>query len=79
MIESDWPANKPAYEGTPITLTAVLTGFENKSYTLQWQHTTDGENWIDEPNANEIQFTYVMNDTTAKYTWRVVALNVTNK
>lgn len=75
-IDSDWPAGKPAYEGTEITLTAKLTGFEGKEYTLQWQYSTDLENWIDEPGANGITHTYTMNETTANYTWRVIARNV---
>jgi uncharacterized repeat protein (TIGR02543 family) len=75
-IESDWPAGKPAYEGTEITLTAKLTGFEGKEYTLQWQYSTDLNNWIDEPGANGYDFTYIMNETTATYTWRVVAKDV---
>lgn len=75
-IESDWPAGKPAYEGTEITLTAKLTGFEGKEYTLQWQYSTDLENWIDEPGANNITFTYIMNETTATYTWRVIAKDI---
>ncbi len=75
-IESDWPAGKPAYEGTEITLTAKLTGFEGKEYTLQWQYSTDLENWIDEPGANNITYTYTMNETTATYTWRVIAKDI---
>lgn len=75
-IESDWPAGKPAYEGTEITLTAKLIGFEGKEYTLQWQYSTDLENWIDEPGANGIDFTYIMNETTATYTWRVIAKDI---
>ena len=75
-ITSDWPAGKPAYEGTPITLTANLSGFEGKTYTLQWQYSTDLENWTDAVNANEVTFTYIMDATTATYTWRVIARNV---
>ena len=76
QIESTWPAGKPAYKGTEITLTAKLTGFEGKEYTLQWQYSTDLNNWIDEPGANNITYTYTMNETTATYTWRVVAKDV---
>jgi hypothetical protein len=72
-ITSDWPEGEPAYEGDMITMTAELIGFENLDYTLQWQHSTDKQEWIDEPGANGTSFTYEMNETTCQYTWRVVA------
>jgi uncharacterized repeat protein (TIGR02543 family) len=78
-ITSDWPEGKPAYAGTLITLTANLTGFENKIYTLQWEYTTDGENWNAQPNENNVTMTYEMNETTAQYCWRVVAYEIRNK
>ncbi len=59
MVESDWPAGKPAYAETEITLKAVLTGFENKDYTLQWQYSPDNrETWVDIPGANGMTDTY---------------------
>ena len=79
VITSDWPSGKPAYTGTEITLTANLTGFENKNYTLQWQHSTDLENWIDEPGATSINFKFVVDAITGQYHWRVVARNVEDK
>lgn len=79
VITSNWPEGKPAYAGTEITLTANLTGFEKKTYTLQWQYSTDLETWIDEPYANGINFTYEMNETTENYTWRVIANNIQDK
>ena len=72
-LTSDWPADKPAYAGTMITMTAELIGFEGLDYTLQWQHSTDKKEWEDEPGANGISFTYELNETTCQYTWRVVA------
>lgn len=79
VITSDWPDGKPAYVGTKIKLTANLTGFDNKDYTLQWQHSTDQETWIDEPGANDIDFTFEVTETTGQYTWRVVARDVRDK
>ena len=72
-LSSDWPAGKPAYVGTKITLTAEMIGFENVDYKLQWQYSTDKKEWIDEPGANGDSFTYELNQTTARYIWRVVA------
>ena len=77
-ITPDWPEGKPAPSGTMITLTAGLHGFEDlvegEDYILQWRYSTDLENWIDEPGAHGITFTYELNVTTATYTWKVVAV-----
>jgi uncharacterized repeat protein (TIGR02543 family) len=79
-ITSDWPQGKPAYDGTRITLTANLTGFENKDYTLQWQYSDDNrETWNDQPGENGMTMTYEMSKTTANYIWRVIAKDVTDK
>jgi len=72
-LTSDWPAGEPAYAGTMITMTAELIGFENVDYTLQWQHSVDNKEWINEPGANDTKLTFELNETTVQYTWRVVA------
>ena len=72
-LTSDWPADKPAYAGTMITMTAELIGFENVDYTLQWQYSVDGKEWFNEPDATGTTFTFELNETTVQYTWRVVA------
>ena len=82
-ITSDWPEGKPAPSGTMIELTAHPSGFdglvEGVDYILQWRYSTDLQNWIDEPGANEITFTYELNTTTAQYTWKVVAVEPPEK
>ena len=79
-ITSDWPEGKPAYAGTPITLTANLTGFENKDYTLQWQYSPDArQTWVDIPGANKMTYTYEMSAAVSDYIWRAVARDVKNK
>ena len=76
-ITPSWPNGKPAPNGTIITLTANLVGFDNlvegKDYILQWQYSVDLETWTDEPKENGHTFTYELNAETALYTWRVVA------
>ena len=76
QIVSDWPKGKMGYVGAKITLTAKLIGFEKKTYTLCWQYTTDGENWVDVPDSNTITYTYILDETTTLYTWRVVARDI---
>ncbi len=71
-ITSDWPEDKIAYPGAEITLTATTTGFgDNVQY--QWQRSVDHTNWEDVPDANEITYTFILDDSTAQYSWRVVA------
>ena len=82
-IVSDWPENKPAYAGTMITLETEITGGEDKDYTLQWQYTVDGENWENYKEGTEDgtgeTMTYEVNEETASYIWRVIAINVKDK
>lgn len=78
-ISSDWPIGKMGYVGARITLTASLTGFEGRKYTLQWQYSTnpsDPDSWIDVPDAHDITYTYTLDETTTRYTWRVVAQDI---
>ena len=75
-ISSDWPLGKAGRVGDRITLTAELSGFENKEYTLRWQYSTDLENWTYVPNANDITYTYTLDETTTHYTWRAVAEDI---
>ena len=76
-ISSDWPAGQTGYVGAQITLTATLTGFENyEHYVLQWQYTEDGNTWYDIPGANEITYTYTLDEATTNYNWRIVARDV---
>ena len=88
-IESDWPEGKPAYAGTKIILTAVLTGFENKDYRLQWEYSLDNKktwtaiNDSDNPDidtkAYDDKMEFIMSETTGKCIWRVVAVDIKNK
>ena len=71
-ISMDWPSDKIAYPGAVITLTAHLEGF-SENVELQWQHSTDQNNWIDVEGANEITHTFTLDAETATYYWRVVA------
>ena len=75
-ISSDWPMGKMGCVGDRITLTAELTGFENKEYTLRWQYSTDLENWTYVPDAYGITYTYTLDETTTNYTWRAVAEDI---
>ena len=73
-ITSDWPEGKPAFKGTKITLTAHVEGFEGQEYTLQWQWSEDLVNWNDIDGENGETFTYVLDEETTKYHWRVAVI-----
>lgn len=75
-ITSSIPSGESVIFGTEITLTAELTGFEGTEYILQWQHSTDRNNWVDQEGANGLQFTYTLDDETIQYIWRAVAVDV---
>lgn len=75
-VASSWTEGQIAFAGDEVTLTATLTGFEGKEYKLQWQYSTDHQNWVDQEGANEPTYIYTLNDETAQYIWRVVALDV---
>lgn len=59
-------------EGTIVTLTAKLTGFENDEYTVSWQYTPDGgATVIDVEGANELSHSFPITVENADYLWRV--------
>ena len=45
-------------------------------YTLQWQRSSDRQNWENIPGENGTMFTYELNDETAQYVWRIIAEDV---
>lgn len=53
---------------------AELTGYEGLDYTLQWQMSTDNENWEDIPDANEPQMDLVMTEENSRLFWRVTVM-----
>ena len=71
-IHSDWPEGRIAYPGAKITLTATAVGFEG-NVRFQWQRSAGNDVWEDIPGANGITYTYILNNSTAQYVWRVVA------
>lgn len=58
-------------EGTPLTLTAHLTGYDDVEYELQWQQSEDGSNWDDIEGENDLDYTVILTEDNAGYLWRV--------
>ena len=65
--------------GGDMVLTAVLTGFEDLNYTLQWQFSTDNANWADVDGATGSTLRVQMNEEHRDYFWRVSVDNISWK
>ena len=65
--------------GGDMVLTAVLTGFEDLNYTLQWQFSTDNANWADVDGATGFTLRVQMNEENRDYFWRVSVDNISWK
>ena len=65
--------------GGDMVLTAVLTGFKDLNYTLQWQFSTDNANWADVDGATGSTLRVQMNEENRDYFWRVSVDNISWK
>ena len=61
-------------EGDQITMTSELRGFrDDESVEYQWQvDRGDGLGWVDVNGANRFKYTFVANEETIKYSWRLI-------
>ena len=69
-IQLSW-GDEEAAVGSTAHFTAVLHGYENVEYTLQWQHSTDSENWENVENATDGTYSVVATKENCHDTWRV--------
>ena len=69
-IQLNW-GDEEAAVGSTAHFTAVLHGYENVEYTLQWQHSTDSENWENVENATDATYSVVATKENCHDTWRV--------
>lgn len=65
--------------GGDMVLTAILTGFEDLNYTLQWQFSTDNTNWANVDGATGSTLRVQMNEENRDYFWRVSVDNISWK
>lgn len=72
-VTTTHPADEPVEYGMELTLVAQVSGAEEGEYTIQWQYSTDMENWVDVPGANSLTYTFTANGETVTYAWRAVA------
>ena len=57
--------------GEEATIVAVLHGYDNAVYTLQWQTSVDGENWVDVPGATESRMTVIVTEENYLNYWQI--------
>ena len=69
-IQLSW-GDEEAAVGSTAHFTAVLHGYDNVEYTLQWQHSTDSENWENVENATDTTYDVVATKDNCHDTWRV--------
>lgn len=62
------------YFGETATLIAVLYGYDNAVYTLQWQTSPDDVNWTDLENGNESRYTLTVTEDNYDNYWRIQVL-----
>ena len=68
-FEITWDA-APAL-GETAHFTAVIEGLEGYTYTLQWQRSAEGEEWLNLDGETEIQMDQVITEENAAWFWRV--------
>ena len=69
-IYASWNNETPAFGGT-VTFVAVLSGYDNLTYDLQWQQSEDNSAWADIDGANELRYTVQVTKANYKDFWRV--------
>ena len=65
--------------GGDMVLTAILTGFEDLNYTLQWQFSADNANWANVDGATGSTLRVQMSEENRDYFWRVSVDNISWK
>lgn len=78
-VSTNMTERKTCREGDLIVIRAVLHGFENDAYTLQWQYSPDrGTTVYDLPGENDIEYAYFLTEENYGYMYRVVVYDNTN-
>ena len=57
--------------GDKVTLYAILYGFEDDIFTLQWQQSEDGENWTDIEGETFNTYEFTLTEENLDLSWRM--------
>ncbi len=69
-IYYSWNNEEPALGGE-VTFIAVLYGYDNLEYTIQWQQSADDVNWYDIADANDTHYVETITRENYRDYWRV--------
>ena len=69
-VYANWEGDK-LYFGDDMTLSAVLNGYDNAVYTLQWQQSADASTWTDIGGATGASMTVQVTEENYLNYWRV--------
>lgn len=72
-IYADWEG-EGLYLGSKVTLMAVLHGYDNAVYTLQWQESPDDVHWTDMDGATGAKIEIVLDENNWANFWRVAVV-----
>ena len=64
-------ADEKACLGSTVRFTAVLNGYDNAVYSLQWQQSEDGAIWENMQSANSANLEVVASEENMHDFWRV--------
>lgn len=57
--------------GDKVTLIAVLNGYDNTAYDLQWQSSADDKNWVDVAGETAASYAFTISEANYMNYWRV--------
>ena len=69
-IYYSWNNMNPAI-GVDVTFIAVMIGYDNLEYSIQWQHSSNYTDWTDVSGANELRYSETITRDNYKDYWRV--------
>ena len=70
-VDVVWDVPDPVI-GDTAHFVAVLEGYEELQYTIQWQYSPDEEIWFDIPNATEPTMDVVVTEENNEVFWRIL-------
>ena len=70
-VEITWDVPYPVI-GDTAHFKAVLTGYEDLEYTMQWQYSADRETWHDIPNETKEDMDVVVTEENNIVYWRIL-------
>ena len=71
LLEVTWDTEEPEI-GSTAHVEAILTGYEDVSYSLQWQYSPDGTDWTDAIGETSSSIDVTLTEENDNFHWRIV-------